>query len=251
VDKSQELTGFFDWRVRFTEENLRCIKNDIDGVPDFMRDTGRELLKTGKTPQDVGSLAESASAVAGGEGSSPNNVAQTFNTAAKAVQSRPDMKPQEIAEVGKVVAQRFPGKDPTERMAAFESGTKMMGESASLNAKGIDAMLARGQEQGLRGEKLLRGFETQGQAMREGALSAATLQDKSSKNLSFDKDGKLQRERTSGQASPHQKMTRLGQEKAGDNRATPGERPAGGSRDGGPGGSAPGSARGAAPAPSR
>jgi len=185
-----------------------------------MFDKGRELMQTGKTPEDVAGLAEGAQALAGGDGGSPTNVARMFEQAAKTVQQRPDTKPSEIAQTAKVIAGRFPGKDPTERMAAFEAGTKMMGESASLDSKGIDTMLARGQEQGLKGPKLLNAFQSQGQAMREGALSAGQLGDKSTKNLSFGKDGQLQRERTSSQASPNQKMTRLGQEQSNDKRAT-------------------------------
>lgn len=185
-----------------------------------MFDKGRELLQTGKTTEDVAGLAEGAQALAGGDGGSPTNVARMFDQAAKTVQQRPDTKPSEIAQTAKVIAGRFPGKDPTERMAAFESGTKMMGESASLDAKGIDAMLARGQEQGLKGPKLLNAFQSQGQAMREGALSPAQLGDKSQKNLTFNKEGQLQRERTSSQASPNQKMTALGKEQSNDRRAT-------------------------------
>ncbi len=229
-------------------------KNGASAALD-MFDKGRELLQSGKTPQDVGALAEGAQALAGGDGGSPNNVARMFETAAKTVQSRPDTKPGEIAQTAKVIAGRFPGKDPTERMAAFESGTKMMGESASMDAKGLDAMLARGQEQGLKGPKLLRSFESQGQAMREGALNAGQLGDKSTKNLSFNKEGQLQRERTSSQASPNQKMTQLGKEQSQEGRRSTGApgapRPAGkgGASGAAPQGAGPGGGEVAASAP--
>ena len=191
-------------------------KNGASAALD-MFDKSKDLLKGGKSVEDIGSLVKSAQAIGGGDGK-PDNVARSFEMAAKTVSERKDLKAQDVAQVGHVIANRFPGKDPKERMDAFQTGTQMLGQSAGMNAKGIDAMLARGQAQGLKGEKLLKSFQTQGQAVREGALNTFAAGDAGNKSLSFGKDGSLNRERTSMQSKPDQKMTTLGKEPSRETR---------------------------------
>src|ERR1017187_2454863 len=137
----------------------------------------RELLKSGKSPDDVMNLIKATKNVASGEKASPSSIANTFDTAAKALQSRPVMSSQQLLDMSKMMAEKFPGKDPSDRARAFEMGTKMLGQSPNMDTKGLETMLNRGADQGLNGQKLLNSFETQGQAMKEGAVDPRMMQD--------------------------------------------------------------------------
>lgn len=94
-----------------------------------------------------------------------------------------------MLQLSEVIANRFPGKDTGPRLQAFRMGLSLMGENPDLGPAGIDAMLGKATEPGVKGDKLLNAFESQATALRDGTAGVEALTEG---RLRLDREGRFE-----------------------------------------------------------
>ncbi|MBI3925943.1 MAG: hypothetical protein HY319_10420 [Armatimonadetes bacterium] len=201
-----------------------------------------ELLKTrgDMKMDDANRLIQSSGQVGGGDkADSANQVSQSFDQAADAMMTRPGTSTEDVTSVAEVTARRFPdAQRPEDRVSAFGQGLSMTSGQPGMGAKGLDAMLGRGEQQGLRGIKLLNGMETQARALQQGKATAQALGDPQQARpggIQLGRDGReaAQGPREGREAAREPRADREGAREG--QEAANGQEPAQGQREGQPG----------------